>query len=152
MRGVNKLVQMRGEVLIAKKNLTVFYLLLYSGFNRFPYHLLRSYTRHEDNKSKIGQERSCMQQADYQLMSSTQSMNARKCVHAQLPSPSQAFAHESSKVGGRGKERERDRNINYSYYILLFLYYMRQLKLKIFRKTIVNIIHYYMCLVQCLVI
>ena len=30
-------------------------------------------------------------------------MNARKCVHAQKPCPSQAFAHESSKVGGRGK-------------------------------------------------
>ena len=30
-------------------------------------------------------------------------MNARKCVHAQKPYPSQAFAHESSKVGGRGK-------------------------------------------------
>ena len=27
-------------------------------------------------------------------------MNARKCVHAQKPYPSQAFAHESSKVGG----------------------------------------------------
>ena len=36
------------------------------------------------------------------------SMNARKCVHAQKPYPSQAFAHESSKVRGRGK-RERDR-------------------------------------------
>ena len=35
-------------------------------------------------------------------------MNARKCVHAQKPYPSQAFAHESSNVGGRGK-REEDR-------------------------------------------
>ena len=33
-------------------------------------------------------------------------MNARKCVHAQKPYPSQAFAHESSKVGGRGKIKE----------------------------------------------
>ena len=39
-------------------------------------------------------------------MSSTHSMNARKCVHAQKPYPSQAFAHESSKVGGRGKKEE----------------------------------------------
>ena len=31
-------------------------------------------------------------------------MNARKCVHAQKPYPSQAFAHESSRGGGRGKE------------------------------------------------
>ena len=39
-------------------------------------------------------------------MSSTHSMNARKCVHAQKSNPSQAFAHESSKVGGRGKREE----------------------------------------------
>ena len=39
-------------------------------------------------------------------MSSAHSMNARKCVHAQKPCPSQAFAHESSKVGGRGKGEE----------------------------------------------
>ena len=37
-------------------------------------------------------------------------MNARKCIHAQKPYPSQAFAHESSKVGRRGKnERMRDK-------------------------------------------
>ena len=41
-------------------------------------------------------------------MSSAHSMNARKCVHAQKPCPSQAFAHESSKVGGRGKKRGRE--------------------------------------------
>ena len=34
------------------------------------------------------------------------SMNARKCVHAQNPYPTQAFAHESSKVGRRRKKRE----------------------------------------------
>ena len=36
-------------------------------------------------------------------------MNARKCVHAQKPYPSQAFVHESSKVGGRetGKTEAR---------------------------------------------
>ena len=33
-------------------------------------------------------------------------MNARKCVHAQKPYPTEAFAHESSKVGGRGKREE----------------------------------------------
>ena len=42
-------------------------------------------------------------------MSSAHSMNARKCVHAQKPYPSQAFPHESSKAGGRGKKRKRDR-------------------------------------------
>ena len=36
-------------------------------------------------------------------MQESVSMNARKCVHAQKPYPSQAFAHESSHVGGRGK-------------------------------------------------
>ena len=30
-------------------------------------------------------------------------MDARKCVHAQKPYSFQAFAHESSKVGGSGK-------------------------------------------------
>ena len=35
------------------------------GFNR-PFHQLRSYKRHEETQSKIGQERSSMQQADYQ--------------------------------------------------------------------------------------
>ena len=40
-------------------------------------------------------------------MSSAHSMNARKCVHAQKFYPTQAVAHESSKVGGRGKKRGR---------------------------------------------
>ena len=34
------------------------------------------------------------------------SMNAIKCVHAQKPYPSQAIAHESSKVGRREKREE----------------------------------------------
>ena len=65
----------------------------------------RSKKKHEE--SKIGQEWSYMQQADYHRnLPSTHSMNARKCVHAQKPYPTQAFAHESSKVGGRGKREE----------------------------------------------
>ena len=36
-------------------------------------------------------------------------MNARKCVHAQKPYPSQAFAHEASKVRGRGKKKDEKR-------------------------------------------
>ena len=40
-------------------------------------------------------------------MQQTHSMNARKCVHAQKPYPSQAFAHESSKVERRGKTEAR---------------------------------------------
>ena len=39
-------------------------------------------------------------------MPSVHSMNARKCVHTQKPYPIQAFAHESSKVGGKGKKEE----------------------------------------------
>ena len=39
-------------------------------------------------------------------MSSAHSMNARKCVHALKLYPTKAFAHESSKVGGRGKRGE----------------------------------------------
>ena len=35
-------------------------------------------------------------------------MNARKCVHAQKSYPSQAFAHESSKVRGRREEDSID--------------------------------------------
>ena len=44
-------------------------------------------------------------------MSSAHSMNARKCVHAQEPYPSQAFAHESSKVGGRETGKTDDRRL-----------------------------------------
>ena len=33
-------------------------------------------------------------------------MNARKCVHAQKPYTCLTFAHESSKVRGRGKREE----------------------------------------------
>ena len=39
-------------------------LLLLVGFNRCPFQLLWSYKRHEEKKSKIGKERSSMQQAD----------------------------------------------------------------------------------------
>ena len=35
------------------------------GFNIRPFQLLRSYKRHEENKSKIGQVRNSLQQADY---------------------------------------------------------------------------------------
>ena len=70
-----------------------------------PFQLPRSYKRHEENKSKIGQERSSMQQADYIPMSSAHSMNARKCVQAQKPYPSKAVAQGSSKVGEIEKKR-----------------------------------------------
>ena len=87
-----------------------YYFILYGSVlsNRRPFQQLRAYKRHKENKSKIGQERSSMQQAHYKiLMSSAHSMDARKCLHAQKPYPSQAFAHESSKVGERGKREAR---------------------------------------------
>ena len=70
--------------------------------------LLTSYKRHKESKSKIGQERSSLQQADYQCHRPTHSMNTRKCVHSdtQKTSPCQAFTHESSKVGRRVEGRE----------------------------------------------
>ena len=37
-------------------------------------------------------------------------MNARKCVHAQKPYSSQAFAHESSKAGEEKKRDRKDRD------------------------------------------
>ena len=39
-------------------------------------------------------------------------MSARKCIHAQKPYSFQVFAHESSKVGGRGKNRGEDKDRN----------------------------------------
>ena len=48
-----------------------YYLLLYSWFNKSPYQQLRSFKRHEEKKSKIGQEPNSMQQADYQFHSNT---------------------------------------------------------------------------------
>ena len=42
-------------------------------------------------------------------MQESVSMNARKCVHAQKPYPSQAFAHELNKGGGRGKREEEEK-------------------------------------------
>ena len=45
-----------------------------------------------------------MQQVDYLPISSAHSMNAGKGVHAQKPYSFQIFAHESSRVGGRGKK------------------------------------------------
>ena len=46
-------------------------LLSYSEFNSCPYQLLRSYKRHVENKSKIQQERSSMQEVDYQCQRPT---------------------------------------------------------------------------------
>ena len=54
---------------------------------------------------KIGQGRSSLQQANYLPFSFTHSMNARKCVNAQKPYSSQAFAHmNQERSEEEGKE------------------------------------------------
>ena len=42
-------------------------------------------------------------------MSSAHSMNARKCVHAQKPYPSQAFTHQASNFFEAGSENKGDK-------------------------------------------
>ena len=48
--------------------LYIYIYILYGSVlsNKLPFQQLRAYKRHKENKSKIGQERSSMQQADYQ--------------------------------------------------------------------------------------
>ena len=75
------------------------------GFNRCPYQLLRLYSRHEESKSKIGQECSSIQQADYQFHLNTPWM-PEVCPCKKKTYFFLAFAHESSKVRKRGKRSE----------------------------------------------
>ena len=113
------------------ESLTVIELfLLYSGFNRCHFLLLRSYKRHEENKRKIGQERSSMQQADYHRhrptpwMQESVSMNARKCVHEckkvcpwmqesvsmhKSPAPVRHSRMNQARSEEKEKERKRER-------------------------------------------
>ena len=73
----------------------------------FPTTKVLQYKRHEENKSKIGQERSFMKQAHYtNVIGPLHECKKRKCVHAQKPHLTQAIGHESSKGGGRGKREE----------------------------------------------
>ena len=56
---------------------------------------------------KIEQERSFMQQADYQCNRPTPWIQESPFHEWKSPTPFfQVFAHESSKVGGRGKKRK----------------------------------------------
>ena len=80
-------------------------LLLLLRFNMCNHQLLRSYKRHEENKSKIGQDRSSTQQADNQCFRLTPWMQESVSMNKKHY-PSQAFAHESSNVRGRGKREE----------------------------------------------
>ena len=74
----------------------------------FPKTNITLFKRHKENKSKIGQERSSMQQPGYQCHRPTPWMQESVSMHKK-PYQSQAFAHESSKVGGRGKREEGKR-------------------------------------------
>ena len=83
-------------------------LLLYLGFNRCLYQLLRSYKRHEGIKSKIGQERSSMQQADYQCHRPTPWMQESVSMH-KSPSPFRHSRMNQARSEEEEKERKRDR-------------------------------------------
>ena len=75
------------------------------GFNRCPYQLLRSYKRHKENKRKIRQERSSMQQADYQCHRPTPWMQESVSMH-KSPTP----LRHSRKNQARSEEEEKERN------------------------------------------
>ena len=79
-------------------------LLLYSGFNRCLCQPLRSYNNHEETRVRWDRNLALCSRPTTNV-----TMNAKKRVHAQKLYPIQAFAHESSKVRGRGK-REEDKH------------------------------------------
>ena len=61
----------------------------WEGFNKFPFQLLTSYKGHEESKSKIGQERSSVQQADYHRHWPTPRMQESVSMHKspKVPTP-----------------------------------------------------------------
>ena len=83
-------------------------LLLFSGFNRCPFQLLRSYKRHEENKRKIGQERSSMQQADYQRHRPTPWMQESVSMH-KIPTSVRYSRMNQAKTKEEEKETEARR-------------------------------------------
>ena len=83
-------------------------LLLYLGFNRYPFQLLRSYKRHEENKRKVGQERSSMQQAHYQCHRPTPWMQESVSMH-KSPTPVRHSRMNQARSEEEEKERKRDR-------------------------------------------
>ena len=72
--------------------------------------MLMSYNRHEENKSKSGQERSSMQQADYQCHRPTLWMQESVSLH-QSPAPlrhlrmNQARWEEEERETGKTEDR-----------------------------------------------
>ena len=83
-------------------------LLLYSGFNMCQYKLLRSHKGHEENKRKIGQERSSMQQAHYQCHRPTPWMQESVSMH-KSPTPVRHSRMNQARSEEEEKERKRDR-------------------------------------------
>ena len=76
------------------------------GFNRCPFQLLRSYKRHEKKKRKIGQERSSMQQADYQCHWPTPWMQESESMH-KSPTPVRHSRMNQARSEEERQERQR---------------------------------------------
>ena len=77
-------------------------------FNRCPFQLPKSYKKHEENKSKIGQERSSMQQTDYQFHQPTPWMQESVSMH-KSPTPVRHSSMNQARSEENEKERKRDR-------------------------------------------
>ena len=88
--------------------------ILYSGFNRRPFQLLRSYKRHEENRRKIGQERSSMQQAHYQCHRPTPWMQESVSMH-KSPTPVRHSRMNQAREEEEEKERQRQSNKTKTY-------------------------------------
>ena len=70
------------------------------------YQLVRSYKRHKENKSKIGQQRSSMQQADYQCHRPTPWMQESVSMHE---SPTPVMHSRLNQARSEEEEKERKR-------------------------------------------
>ena len=75
-----------------------------------PFQLLRSYKRHEENKRKIGQERSSMQQTVYQCHQTTPRMQESLSMH-KSPTQLRQSRMNQAKPKEEEKERKRDRRL-----------------------------------------
>ena len=82
-------------------------LLIYLGFNRCPYQLLRSYKRHEENKSKNCQKRSPMQQADYQCHRPTPWMQESVSMHKSQTSVRHSRMNQARSAEEEKKKKDR---------------------------------------------
>ena len=76
--------------------------------HRCPFYLLRSYKKHEENKSKIGQERSSMQQANTTVNQPTSWMQESVSMH-KSPTPVRHSRMNQAMLEEEEKDRKRDR-------------------------------------------